>query len=34
MVFMSITEIIADGLTKAMGKEKFKNFIQALNMAN
>ena len=34
MVFVPTTEMIADGLTKAVGKEKFKNFVQALNMAN
>ena len=34
MVFVPTTEMIADGLTKAVGTEKFKRFIQALNMAN
>ena len=34
MVFMPTAEMIADGLTKAVGKEKFKRFVQALNMAS
>ena len=34
MIFGPTTEMIADGLTKAVGKEKFKKFVQALNIAN
>ena len=34
MTFFPTEDIIADGLTKAVGTEKFKRFVQALNMAN
>ena len=34
MVFVPTAEMIADGLTKAVGTEKFKWFVQALNIAN
>ena len=34
IVFMPTTKMITDGLTKAVGKNKFKNFVQALNITN
>ena len=34
MAFVPTADMLADGLTKAVGAEKFKRFVQALNMAN
>ena len=34
MVFVPTAEMMADGLTKAVGKEKFKRFVQAINMSD
>ena len=32
MQFMPITDMLADGLTKAIGKEKFSSFVKAMRM--
>ena len=34
MAYVSTGEIIADGLTKPVGKEKHKGFVQALNLGD